>query len=132
MVRYAQIGGAAAVGGAIIGLTGISRVACTISVHELCAEVHNFQPTLLNKCEDKVFDNFWFLLGGLAVPAVISCVGLVATVIGVGGGIAAAMASVTGTCMFEHLYKCAFCCWLRGETKLTHKSDNPCFVSAIK
>ena len=50
-LKYAQIGGAAVVGGALIGLSG-----------------------------------------GVAVPAVIAVVGLVTTAIGVGGGIAAAMA----------------------------------------
>ena len=58
MVSYAKIGGAAVVGGTLIGLTG-----------------------------------------GLAVPAVIACVGFVGTAVGVGGGLAAAMAGATGTCL---------------------------------
>ena len=55
LMDMAKIGGAAVVGGTLIGLTG-----------------------------------------GLAVPAVIALTGLVGGVVGVGGGLAAAMAGATG------------------------------------
>ena len=47
-------------------------------------------------CDAFPINDVQYTTGGLAFPAVISCIGFVATAVGVGGGIAATMAGVTG------------------------------------